>query len=66
MLHSWKDLPARIDHTMLRPEATRSDIRRLCEEAKHYEFRVVFVPPCYVAEAVQIVVGTGIVVGIPV
>lgn len=66
MLHSWSDLPTRIDHTLLRPEATRADIQRLCEGAKRYGFRVVFVPPCYVAEAVEALMGTTILVGIPV
>ena len=66
MLHPCSDLPARIDHTILRPEATRADIQRLCEEAKCYEFRVVFVPPCYVAQAVETLAGTNILVGIPV
>jgi deoxyribose-phosphate aldolase len=66
MLQPWSDLPARIDHTILRPEATRADVQRLCEEAKRHDFHVVFVPPCYVAEAVQVLAGTGILVGIPV
>ena len=60
------DLPAHIDHTILRPEAVRADIHRLCEEAKRYGFRVVFVPPCYVEEAVEALAGTPILVGIPV
>ena len=59
-------LPAHIDHTILRPEAVRADIQRLCEEAMRYGFRVVFVPPCYVAEAVEALAGTPILVGIPV
>ena len=66
MSHPWSDLPARIDHTILRPEATRADIRRLCEDAKRYEFRVVFVPPCYVTEAVEMLGGIRILVGVPV
>ena len=66
MLKLWSDLPARIDHTILRPEATRADVQRLCEEAKRHEFRVVFVPPCYVAEAAEALAGTTILVGIPV
>ena len=66
MLKPWSDLPARIDHTILRPEATRADVQRLCEEAKRHEFHVVFVPPCYVAEAVEALSGTHILVGIPV
>ena len=63
---SWPDLPAHIDHTILRPDATRADVRRLCEEAVRYEFRVVFVPPCHIAEAADVLAGTSIRVGIPV
>ncbi len=66
MPHPWSDLPARIDHTILRPDATKADVQRLCDEAKRYEFHVVFVPPCYVVEAVNALAGTGILVGIPV
>jgi deoxyribose-phosphate aldolase len=66
MLNRWSDLPARIDHTILRPEATRIDVQRVCDEAKRYDFHVVFVPPSYVAEAVEALEGTHILVGIPV
>ena len=66
MLKPWSDLPARIDHTILRPEATRTDVERVCEEARRYGFRVVFVLPCYVAEAVEMLSGTDIQIGIPV
>jgi len=60
------NLPALIDHTALRPEATRSDVLRLCNEARAYGFGVIFVPPCYATEAVEAVSGTAILVGIPV
>lgn len=67
MLHTshW-DLPSLIDHTILRPEATRSDVLRLCQEAKAQGFGVIFVPPCHAAEAVEAVHGAPIRVGIPV
>ena len=64
-LSEW-DLPALIDHTVLRPEATRTDVRRLCQEAKQHGFTVIFIPPCYAAEAVEAVAGSPIRVGIPV
>jgi deoxyribose-phosphate aldolase len=64
-MSGWK-LPALIDHTVLRPEATKSDVLRLCQEAKANGFIVIFVPPCYVDEAVAAVAGTGIRVGIPI
>lgn len=63
---AWPDLPSRIDHTILRPEATKTDIRRLCDEAVHNRFTVVFVPPCHIAEAIDALRGTSILVGIPV
>lgn len=63
--HDW-NLPALIDHTMLRPEATRVDILRLCREATQYGFQVIFIPPCYTAEAVEAVAGSDVRVGIPV
>jgi deoxyribose-phosphate aldolase len=55
-----------IDHTVLRPEATKIDVLRLCQEAKDHRFTVIFVPPCYVDEAVAAVAGTAIRVGIPI
>jgi deoxyribose-phosphate aldolase len=66
MLKRWSDLPSRIDHTILRPEATRVDVQRLCEEAIRHAFHVVFVPPCYITEAVEALADTYILVGIPV
>jgi deoxyribose-phosphate aldolase len=59
-------LPGVIDHTILRPDATRTEVLRLCEEAKQHGFVVIFVPPCYVAEAVAAVGRTSIKVGIPI
>lgn len=60
------NLPALIDHTMLRPDATKQDVLRLCQEAMQFGFLVVFVPPCYVDEAVTAVAGSEIRVGIPI
>jgi len=60
------NLPALIDHTILRPEATRADVLRLCHEARQCGFKVIFVPPCYAAEAVAAVMGADVRVGIPV
>lgn len=38
-----KDLAPYIDHTLLKPDATREDLRRLCEEARAYGFASVCV-----------------------
>jgi len=64
-MFQW-NLPDLIDHTILRPDSTKTDILRLCQEAKEFRFSVIFVPPCYVDEAVAAVAGTGIRVGIPI
>lgn len=61
-----EDLPSRLDHTILRPDATKADVLRLCDEARQYGFGVIFVPPCYVEAAVAAVAGAGIEVGIPI
>lgn len=58
-----------IDHTLLKPEATRSDIAKLCEEALQFEFASVCVNPCYVAQAAEALRGSRVrvctVVGFP-
>ncbi|MDH5738991.1 MAG: deoxyribose-phosphate aldolase [Nitrospira sp.] len=64
-MSAW-NLPALIDHTVLRPDATKADVLRLCREARDCGFAVIFVPPCYVDEAVEAVAGTSIRVGIPI
>ena len=64
-MSGW-NLPELIDHTVLRPDATKADVLRLCQDAKAQGFIVIFVPPCYVEEAVAAVAGTSIRVGIPI
>lgn len=43
------DLAQYIDHTLLKPDATLNDIRKLCNEAKQYQFASVCVNPSYVS-----------------
>lgn len=63
------DLALLIDHTLLRPEATRADILRLCEEAVSFGFATVVVNPYWVPVAAASVRGSGVkvctVVGFP-
>ena len=49
-----KQLAMLIDHTLLKPNATKDDIARLCEEAKKYGFWSVCVNPSYVSLATDI------------
>ena len=37
-----------IDHTLLKPDATEADIRKLCQEAIQYEFKTVCVNPAWI------------------
>ncbi len=64
--HDWASL---IDHTLLKPEASEADIRRLCEEAAKYGFASVCVNPAWVKTSAEILKGTGIpvctVIGFP-
>ncbi|HMD30913.1 MAG TPA: deoxyribose-phosphate aldolase [Candidatus Acidoferrales bacterium] len=51
---------ALVDHTLLKPEATPDDVRRVCDEAAKYGFAAVFVNPCYVALAAKSLEGSGV------
>lgn len=59
----WRSVAALIDHTLLKPEATREQVARLCEEAVQYGFYSVMVNPGNVAQAVSLVQGSPVVVG---
>ena len=58
-----------IDHTLLKPDATSADISRLCEEARVGDFASVCVNPCHIAQAKQLLEGSGVkvccVIGFP-
>jgi len=45
---SMKPMNLYIDHTLLKPEATEADIKKLCAEAKEYHFYSVCVNSSYV------------------
>jgi deoxyribose-phosphate aldolase len=57
-----KELASVIDHTLLKPESTLNDIRRLCHEAELYGFYAVCVNPYRVKDAVEFLRGKPIVV----
>ena len=58
-----------IDHTLLKPDATRADIEKLCREAAQFHFATVCVNPAWVAVAANLLRGSGVgvcsVVGFP-
>ena len=64
--HDWSSL---IDHTLLKPEASQSDIKRLCDEAAQYGFASVCVNPAWVKKASEFLRGANVpvctVIGFP-
>jgi deoxyribose-phosphate aldolase len=64
--HDWASL---IDHTLLKPEASEADIRKLCEEAAQFGFASVCVNPAWVKKASAFLKGSGVpvctVIGFP-
>ena len=58
-----------IDHTLLKPEATEEQVRRLCHEAIEFGFASVCVNPYYVRLVADLLAGSGVrtctVVGFP-
>ena len=63
-LSSWQSLAQVIDHTLLKPEATRDQVESLCDEAIRYRFACAMVNPAWVPTAVEILSGTGVPVGV--
>ncbi len=63
-LSSPAALAAVLDHTLLKPEATRAQVVRLCHEAAQHRFACAMVNPAWVATAAETLAGTGIPVGV--
>ena len=63
------ELASRIDHTLLKPDATAAQIRRLCQEAKEHHFCSVCVNSGRAALAKECIAGSEVklcvVVGFP-
>jgi deoxyribose-phosphate aldolase len=57
-------LAAVIDHTLLKPEASREQVLKLCTEAAEYRFACAMVNPTWVATAHAALAGTGVPVGV--
>jgi deoxyribose-phosphate aldolase len=58
-----------IDHTLLKPDATRQNIEELCREAAQFKFATVCVNPAWVSLSARLLAGSGVgvcsVVGFP-
>jgi deoxyribose-phosphate aldolase len=61
--NDWRLASKLIDHTLLKPEATREQVAKLCREAAEYGFYSVMVNPSNIAQCKTALRGTGVVVG---
>ena len=64
-----KTIAEMIDHTILKPEARKSEIEQLCKEAMEYKFAAVCVNPYYVSYCKELLKGSNVkvatVIGFP-
>lgn len=63
-LASRESLAATIDHTLLKPDATREQIAQLCAEAAQHRFACAMVNPVWTALAYAELAGSGVPVGV--
>ena len=61
---SARDIAARIDHTVLAPDATRKDMENACVLARAYGFKAVFTNPYWTPLVAELLDGSGIAAGI--
>lgn len=63
------NLASYVDHTILKPQATKEDVEKLCREAVKYHFASVCINPKHVKDAVKLLKGSGVnvctVIGFP-
>jgi deoxyribose-phosphate aldolase len=62
-LANWQTLASVIDHTLLKPEATRDQVEKLCDETVRYRFACAMVNPVWASTAVNVLSGSGARVG---
>ena len=58
LLQGSEDLAGKIDHTLLKPDATPEEIRRMCDEAKKFHFATVCVNPANIKLTSELLKGS--------
>jgi deoxyribose-phosphate aldolase len=61
--NDWRSAAKLIDHTLLKPDATRAQVTKLCHEAAEYGFYSVMVNPSNIAQCKAELRGAAVVVG---
>jgi len=62
LVHQAKDLAAYIDHTLLKPDATKAQVEALCAEARANRFASVCLNGVWVSTAAQLLAGSDVIV----
>ena len=57
-----QQLASMIDHSLLRPNATLEELKKVCEEAIEYGFKAVCINPIFVTDAVSLLKGKDVLV----
>ena len=52
-----QQLASMIDHSLLKPNSTLEELKKVCQEAIEYKFKAVCINPVFVAEAVSLLKG---------
>jgi deoxyribose-phosphate aldolase len=57
-----QQLARMIDHSLLKPNSTLEELKKVCQEAIEFKFKAVCINPIFVGEAVSLVKGTDVLV----
>ena len=57
-----QQLASMIDHSLLKPNATLEELKKVCQEAFQYKFKAVCINPIFVADAVSLLKGKDVLV----
>lgn len=63
MKYSYEALAKMIDHSLLHPILTDAELEEGCRVAAHYQVASVCIKPYAVKRAVELLAGTGVLVG---
>jgi deoxyribose-phosphate aldolase len=62
MIITKQQLASMIDHSLLKPNSTLEELKKVCQEAIEYKFKAVCINPIFVGEAVSLLKGTDVLV----
>ncbi len=57
-----QQLASMIDHSLLKPNATLEELKKVCKEAVEHKFKAVCINPIFVADAVSLLIGKDVLV----